>query len=121
VTVITEELIFLESSWRLPMRTASITQSGLKNGQISEARLDPSTRAHRAALARQASARRRCIDPTTCERDYTADEIEFMNAMETYKLQSGRMFPTWSEALEVLKHLGYRKPASMSHVDQACF
>jgi len=53
--------------------------------------------------------RRRQIDPTTCERDYTLDEIEFMNAIEEYKRTSGRMFPTCSEVLEVLQKLGYEK------------
>lgn len=53
--------------------------------------------------------RRRQIDPTTCERDYTDEEIEFMNAIDEYKRTSGRMFPTCSEVLEVLRNLGYRK------------
>jgi len=53
--------------------------------------------------------RRRQIDPTTCERDYTDDEVEFMNAMNAYKRTSGRMFPTCSEVLEVLRGLGYVK------------
>jgi hypothetical protein len=53
--------------------------------------------------------RRRQIDPTTCERDYTPDEIEFMNAMDEYKRSSGRMFPTCSEILEVVRDLGYGK------------
>ena len=54
-------------------------------------------------------ARRRQIDPTTCERDYSVEEIEFMNAIEEYKRASGRMFPTCSEILEVLQKLGYEK------------
>ena len=33
-----------------------------------------------------------------------------MQAMHDYKQQSGRMFPTWSEVLEVLRDLGYEKP-----------
>ncbi len=53
--------------------------------------------------------RRRLIDPTTCERDYTPEEIEFMLALDQYKRASGRMFPTCSEILEVLRGLGYRK------------
>jgi len=53
--------------------------------------------------------RRRQIDPTTCERDYTPDEIEFMAAMDEYKRRNGRMFPTCSEVLEVVKSLGYQK------------
>ncbi len=53
--------------------------------------------------------RRRQIDPTTCERDYTDDEVDFMKAMDIYKRRSGRQFPTWSEVLEVLRSMGYRK------------
>ncbi len=53
--------------------------------------------------------RRRQIDPTTCERDYKCEEIEFMSAMDNYKRNSGRMFPTCSEVLEVIKSLGYEK------------
>lgn len=53
--------------------------------------------------------RRRQIDPTTCERDYSDDEVEFMQAIEAYKRKNGRMFPTCSEVLEVIRHLGYTK------------
>jgi hypothetical protein len=55
--------------------------------------------------------RRRQIDPTTCERDYRGDEVEFMKAMDQYKRDNRRPFPTWSEVLEVLHALGYRKVA----------
>lgn len=58
---------------------------------------------------RQKTQRRRQIDPTTCERDYSIDEVEFMNAMDDYKRKSGRMFPTCSEVLEVIRALGYVK------------
>jgi len=51
--------------------------------------------------------RRRQIDPTTCERDYSDEEILFMQALEAYKRASGRMFPTCSEILEVVRGLGY--------------
>ncbi|QDT69996.1 hypothetical protein MalM25_29400 [Planctomycetes bacterium MalM25] len=51
--------------------------------------------------------RRRQIDPTTCERDYNDAEVEFMNALDAYKRTSGRMFPTCSEVLEVIRDLGY--------------
>ncbi len=66
-----------------------------------------------AAAADQGSAprrkkqRQRHIDPTTCERDYNDQEIEFMRAMDDYKHNSGRMFPTCSEVLEVIRSLGY--------------
>ena len=54
-------------------------------------------------------SRRRQIDPTTCERDYNNDEIEFMHALDAYKRAAGRMFPTCSEILEVIRDLGYRR------------
>jgi hypothetical protein len=62
--------------------------------------------------------RRRQIDPTTCERDYTEEQVEFMKAMDLYKRRSGRQFPTWSEVLEVLQNLGYRKVATPTEIYQ---
>ena len=63
--------------------------------------------------------RRRQIDPTTCERDYSVEEVEFMHAMDVYKRTSGRMFPTCSEILEVIRGLGYVKlsPAALPVVE----
>jgi hypothetical protein len=60
---------------------------------------------------RHQGERRRQVDPTTCERDYTDEEITFMKAMDQYKRDNRRPFPTWSEVLEVLHALGYRKVA----------
>ena len=57
-------------------------------------------------------ARRRMIDPTTCDRDYGPEEIEFMQALDHYKRTSGRMFPTCSEVLQVLRSLGYDRVAA---------
>jgi tRNA U54 and U55 pseudouridine synthase Pus10 len=64
--------------------------------------------------------RRRQIDPTTCERDYSDAELEFMHAMDLYKRSSGRMFPTCSEVLEVLRDLGYEKGSSAESVGEFC-
>ena len=66
------------------------------------------------AIDRRKVQRRRQIDPTTCEREYNDLEIEFMHALDEYKRNSGRMFPTCSEILEVLMKLGYRKVESGS-------
>jgi hypothetical protein len=66
-------------------------------------------RACRAANSPKTSSTRRLVDPTTTEKDYSAAELEFMHAMHEYKQNSGRMFPTWSEVLEVLQRLGYEK------------
>lgn len=65
----------------------------------------------RTGPRREKVSRRRQIDPTTCERDYTDAEVEFMSALDQYKRKNGRMFPTCSEILEVIRDLGYVKAA----------
>jgi hypothetical protein len=71
---------------------------------------DAPVKVERRKLERRAKVnRRRQIDPTTCERDYSGEEIEFMQALDAYKRSSGRMFPTCSEILEVIRSLGYQK------------
>ncbi len=42
-----------------------------------------------------------------------------MLAMKQYKQKSGRMFPTWSEVLEVLRGLGYEKVGSCCALHRA--
>ena len=92
-----------------------------KSSGKSEVKVDRRRSSRRAANDTQPAAseapegerrkvqRRRQIDPTTCERDYSNDEIEFMQAMDAYKRSSGRMFPTCSEILEVVRGLGYQR------------
>ena len=52
----------------------------------------------------------RRIDPTTFEKQYTDDELEFMNAMQRFKERTGKAFPTHGEVIKVAVSLGYRKP-----------
>jgi hypothetical protein len=53
--------------------------------------------------------RRRRIDPTTFDKQYTDDEMEFMNAMQRFKESSGKGFPTYREVIRVVVGLGYRR------------
>jgi hypothetical protein len=53
--------------------------------------------------------RRRRIDPTTFEKQYSDDEMEFMNAMQRFKEQTGKQFPTYREVIRVIASLGYRR------------
>lgn len=71
--------------------------------------IDRRNQAEAGERRRDKGERRRQIDPTTCERDYSDDEIAFMRAMDQYKRDNRRPFPTWSEVLEVLVSLGYRR------------
>src|SRR5262245_10328580 len=45
--------------------------------------------------------RRRRVDPTTFEKQYTNDELEFMNAIQTFKVQTGKAFPSYSDVLQI--------------------
>lgn len=64
---------------------------------------------HPAHERRVRKERRRRVDPTTFDKQYTAAEIEFMNAMEEFKVQHVKPFPSHREVLEVAHALGYRK------------
>ena len=39
----------------------------------------------------------------------TAEQFEFCMAIEMYKKVNKRLYPTWTEVLEVVHQLGYRK------------
>jgi hypothetical protein len=41
--------------------------------------------------------------------DYSDDDVQFLKAIERYKRENRRPYPTWAEVLAVLKSLGYRK------------
>ena len=59
--------------------------------------------------AAQKKERRRRIDPTTFEKQYTDDELEFMNAMQRFKELSGKTFPSYADVIRVAVSLGYRR------------
>ena len=40
-----------------------------------------------------------------------ADVLEFIQAIDDYKRQENRPFPTWSEILDIVKSLGYDRKA----------
>ena len=48
--------------------------------------------------------------------DYSDEEREFLVAMEAYKRQHRRPFPTWREVLHVVHCLGYRRVAESREV-----
>jgi hypothetical protein len=92
-----------------------VQDAGRRKGADRRKQAAPVAVERRAGERREKVSRRRQIDPTTCERDYSDDEVAFMNALDQYKRKNGRMFPTCSEILEVIRDLGYVKPlAAMS-------
>ena len=91
---------------------SKLNETGVRKGKDRRQKKSAEeAKAQAPAVERRKVKRRRQIDPTTCEREYSDQEIEFMQAMDEYKRASGRMFPTCSEILEVLTKIGYRQVA----------
>lgn len=62
---------------------------------------------------RRGPGRRRTDDRKSAEEgEMTDEQFEFIMAVDTYKRLNHRPFPTWTEVLEVVKQLGYRKVAA---------
>jgi hypothetical protein len=49
---------------------------------------------------------------TSCDAEFDEEEVAFLRAMDDYKRRSGHPFPTWTEALGVLRAMGYRRGPS---------
>lgn len=61
---------------------------------------------------RRGPGRRRSEERKSAEEGHMTDEqFEFLMAIDEYKRMNSRPFPTWTEVLELVKALGYRKVA----------
>ena len=59
---------------------------------------------------RRGPGRRRPDDRRTAEEgEMNSEQFEFVMAIETYKKVNHRLYPTWTEILEIVQQLGYRK------------
>jgi hypothetical protein len=59
---------------------------------------------------RRGPGRRRTDERKSAEEGQMSDEqFQFLMAIDEYKRTNTRPFPTWTEVLEVIKALGYRK------------
>lgn len=47
--------------------------------------------------------------PPPIDHDIDPAVLEFISAIESYRLANARPFPSWSEVLHVLRQLGYKK------------
>lgn len=48
------------------------------------------------------------------EGEMTPEQFLFIQAIDAFKKANDRPFPTWTEVLEVIRKLGYRKTCAMS-------
>lgn len=53
------------------------------------------------------------------EGEMTEEQFDFLRAINEYKDVNKRPFPTWTEVLDVMKALGYRKVAEASDIGDA--
>ncbi len=61
---------------------------------------------------RRGPGRRRSDERKNAEEGHMTDEqFEFLMAIDQYKRVNDKPFPTWTEVLEVIKAMGYRKVA----------
>jgi hypothetical protein len=68
---------------------------------------------------RRGPGRRRSDERKSAEEGQMSDEqFEFLMAIDEYKRKNTRPFPTWTEVLEVIKALGYRKVAEPQPLQQ---
>lgn len=88
-------------------------RSGLDRREIA-ARLGRIGHANSAAdtgLERRRGPGRRRTDYTKSaeEGEMTTEQFLFVMAIDAFKKANGKMFPTWTDVLEVVRLLGYRK------------
>ena len=68
---------------------------------------------------RRGPGRRLADDRKSAEEGQMSDEqFEFLMAIDEYKRKNTRPFPTWTEVLDVIKALGYRKVAEPQSLER---
>jgi hypothetical protein len=72
--------------------------------------------AKRAASARNTSGRRRRIDPTTCERDYSAAQLAFLAYVQSWRTRHHKL-PTTQTYLDAAAALGYVNAQALTAAD----
>ena len=84
---------------------AGSTRSGSSTATRKPAKARPAPKAAAKVLAEIDEPDRSA--PPLAEVD--ADVLEFIEALDRFKKQNGRPFPSWSEVLLVLRQLGYAR------------
>jgi hypothetical protein len=76
----------------------------------AERRSGNERRAETGLERRRGPGRRRSDDRRSAEEgEMNSEQFEFVMAIEAYKKVNRRLYPTWTEVLEVMNQLGYRK------------
>ena len=73
------------------------------------------TKTRKEKKAKETGADPRPLDEAEVRRSAAEEEkdaletLEFLQAVDEFKRRTNKAFPAWSEILEILKSLGYRK------------
>ena len=84
-------------------------------------RRDAESATDKVDLDRRRGPGRRLTDFTKSaeEGEHTTEQFLFVQAIEAFKRSNGKTFPTWTDVLEVVRLLGYRKtcPSAIAGVN----
>lgn len=96
-----------------PSRDAPAEYTGPERRRsVIDRRLSPSGLERRRGPGR----RRNDFVKAADEGEMTTEQFLFLKAIDAYKRANQRPYPTWTEVLEVIRKLGYRKTAPMQAV-----
>jgi hypothetical protein len=85
-------------------------QSSDEAGYTGPERRVAERRSNTGLERRRGPGRRRTDERKSAEEgEMTAEQFEFVMAIQTYKKVNKKLYPTWTEVLEVIRQLGYRK------------
>ena len=85
-------------------------QSAVESGYTGPERRVAERRSNTGLERRRGPGRRRTDERKSAEEgEMTAEQFEFVMAIQTYKKVNKKLYPTWTEVLEVIRQLGYRK------------
>jgi hypothetical protein len=86
-------------------------QTAAQSGYTGPERRQGEDRRADTGLERRRGPGRRLSDERRSaeEGEINTEQFEFIMAIETYKKVNKRLYPTWTEVLEVIRQLGYRK------------
>ncbi len=91
---------------RRTVRGAAAPYTGPERRSPAQAHADDDTGLHRL----RGPGRRREDERRSAEEgEMTSNQFEFVMAVEAYKKVNHKMYPTWTEIMEVMTQLGYRK------------
>lgn len=102
-----------------PQTQAAVTQRGKSTDRRKS--VTDQRRIHTGLERRRGPGRRRSDFVKSAEEgEMTQEQFVFLLAIDAYKRVNDRPYPSWTEVLEVVRKLGYRKTCSMQLVLENC-